>query len=101
MNWRTIKPFISYQWPRHRVKALGVLVVGGVMWGATAPEAYSPTHYVLRWKNRGMCAVVRERPDQRRKYAIIWFTTLKRVAIRKARELKEIGKCRRVPKPRR
>jgi len=81
------------------VAALGVLVVGGIMWGATAPEAYSPTHYVLRLKYTGMCAVVRERPDQRRIYAIVWFTTLKRVAIRKARELKEIGKCCRVLKP--
>jgi hypothetical protein len=82
------------------VAVLGVVLVGGVLWVAAAPEAYSPTHYVVRWENTGMCTVVRERPADRRKYKIVWFTTLKRVAARKARELKETGKCLRAPLPR-
>jgi hypothetical protein len=82
------------------VAALGVVLVGGVLWAAAAPAAYPPTHYVLRWKATGLCTVVRERPAERRKYKILWFTTAKRVAMRKARELKDIGRCRRVPQPR-
>lgn len=111
MNWRlmisivrqSVLPVVRYQCFRHRLKvmaALGAVVVGGVLWGAATPEAYAPTHYVLRWKNTGMCTVVRERPADRSKYKILWFTTLKRVAARKASELKESGRCRRAPLPR-
>jgi hypothetical protein len=103
MNWRTVKPIILNQCLRHRLKAvaaLGAVVVGGVLWVAAAPAAYSPTHYVVRWANTGMCTVVRERPDGDRKFKIVWFTTLKKVAIRKSRELKETGRCRRAPLPR-
>ncbi len=75
---------------------LGGVVIGGALWVAALPEPYSPTHYVLKWKNTGLCTVVRERPEERNKYKIVWFTTLKRVAYRKAKEFKKSGKCGRV-----
>jgi hypothetical protein len=101
MNLQSIKPFLLHLGSRHRLKAvavLGAVVVGGVLWVAAAPEAYSPTHYVVRWENTGMCTVVRERPtEEDRKFKIVWFTTLKKVANRKATEFKETGKCGRAP----
>ena len=103
MNWRSTKSFILYLCSRHRLKlvaAVGAVVVGGSIWAASAPAYYSPTHYIIKSKATGLCTVVRERPAQRDKYKIVWFTTLKRVAIKKARELKKTGRCRRVPLPR-
>lgn len=102
MDWRTIKSIIVYRWSRHRLavlSALGAVVVGGVLWGAATPEAYSPTHYIVKWKATGMCTVVGERPAQRDNYKIVWFTTLERIARKKAREFKETGRCGRVPLP--
>ncbi len=103
MDWRSTKSFILYWCSRHRLKlvaAVGALVVGGSIWAASAPAYYSPTHYIIKSKATGLCTVVRERPTDRRKYTIVWFTTLKRVAIKKAREFKKSGRCRRVPLPR-
>ena len=103
MNWKSIMPPICRKLSRHRLKAvaaLGAVVVSGVLWVAAAPEAHSPTHYVVRWENTGMCTVVRERPTDGRKFKIVWFTTLKKVANRKATEFKETGKCGRAPLPR-
>ena len=100
MDWRAIKSIIAYRWSRHRLAvlaALGTVVVGGVLWGAATPEAYAPTHYIIKWKATVMCTVVGERPAQRDKYKIVWFTTLERIALKKAREFRETGRCGRVP----
>ena len=100
MNLQSIKSTIAYRWSRHRLgvlAALGAAVVGGVLWGATAPKAYSLTHYIIKWRATGMCSVVGERPAERHKYKIVWFTTLERIARKKAREFKESGRCGRVP----
>ena len=102
MNWKSIMHPIWGKLSHHRLgvmASLGAIVVGGVLWVAAAPAAYSPTHYVVKWADTGMCTVVRERPNDGRKYKIVWFTTLKRIASRKASELKETGKCGRTPLP--
>ena len=78
---------------------MGAVMIGVVLWLASAPEPNSPTHYIVKWQATGMCTVVRERPDKTRTYKIVGFTTLRRLAEKKALEFKETGKCGRVPLP--
>lgn len=78
---------------------LGVVTVGGVVWAASGPE-YSSTYYVVKWNSTGLCTVVDDRPEDRRKFKTMWFTTLKSVADRKAKELHENGRCARLDKER-
>lgn len=74
---------------------LGVVTIGGVVWAASGPE-YASTYYVVKWNRTGLCTVVDERPEDRRTFKTMWFTTLKSVATRKARELHEKGRCARL-----
>ncbi|MDX1483465.1 MAG: hypothetical protein R3229_03190 [Alphaproteobacteria bacterium] len=88
---------------RHRftaAAAAGFVLTAAIVWTAAAPD-HAPTHYVVRWKATGLCTVVRERPPERQKYATMWFTTLKHVAQKKAKEFKENGRCARIPQERR
>jgi hypothetical protein len=81
---------------RYTVAAgLGAVVVGSVVWSASEPE-YSSTYYVVKWKATGLCTVVEDRPEDGRKFKTLWFTTLRRVAARKAEELHENGRCARL-----
>ncbi len=65
-----------------------------------AEPDYAPTHYVVRWESTGLCTVVRERPPDPHTYATVWTTTFRKVAERKAVELKDSGRCNRTAKPR-
>ncbi len=103
MDWRSMKSIIVSRLSRHRLgilAALGAVVVGGVLWGAAAPEASSATHYIIKWRATGMCSVVGERPAERDRYKLVWFTTLERIARKTAREFKDTGRCGRVQLPR-
>ncbi|MDH3239161.1 MAG: hypothetical protein OEO83_00700 [Alphaproteobacteria bacterium] len=98
LNWPEIagqarRKVLDY---RYSIAAgLGVVTIGGVVWAASAPE-YSPTYYVVKWNSTGLCTVVDDRPDDRRTFKTMWFTTLKSVASRKAKELHENGRCARL-----
>lgn len=78
---------------------MGVLVIGSVVWAAAGPK-YAPTFYIVKWERTGLCTVVDDRPADRRKFKTMWFTTLKSVATRKAKELHETGRCARLDRER-
>lgn len=101
-NWQTVSEAAQRGLSEYRYSiaaGLGAVVVGTVVWSASGPE-YSPTYYVVKWNATGLCTVVDDRPEDRRKFKTMWFTTLKSVAARKAKELHETGRCARLDRER-
>ncbi len=102
MNWQDVltnaRNIALARLAPHRLKVaagLGAVLIGAVVWGAASP-AYSTTFYIVKWNRTGLCTVVDERPEDRRRYKTMWFTTFQKVADQKMREFKETGRCGRV-----